>query len=142
MTTIVVNLPNKSPYSVKDQAKASKATKFIGQGSPKSSTEAYRAAYAAVGLANCGTYSSEDVVFISAEGARSGRLDIDREEIFKAIKAGATLITDNITDRTRPYNVGERDLAFYLHTNRYREDPSGTWKPVKVGIHSSLSMLI
>ena len=45
----------------KDQAKSDKATKFIGQGSPRSSTAAYAKAWGE--RANSGTYSASDTVF-------------------------------------------------------------------------------
>ena len=68
-----VILPVTGPYTAKDQRKANAANKFIGRGSPRSSTNAYAIAFG--DAANCGEYTSEDVVFVSAEGARSGRIN-------------------------------------------------------------------
>ena len=80
-------LPHTGPYTTKDQGKWTRATKMIGRGSARSSTQRYAQALAA--LANSGNYTAADVVFISAEGDRSGRLDPDWTEIDRAIQAGA-----------------------------------------------------
>lgn len=117
----------KTRYFGKDQAKAARANKFIGRGSEGSSTEAYREA---VGRwANVGSYTAEDVVFISAEGAREGRVDPNFREIQRAIDAGATLVTDNARDRERRYNFGERQVAHYLRSRGYEEVEPGVWRP-------------
>ena len=116
------------PYTVKDQLKADRANKFIGRGSDRSSTNQYRKDYG--DNANCGVYESTDVVFISAEGARRGRLDPDAEELKLAVKAKVTFITDGDYDRQRPYNYGERQIAFFLNKCGYQEVSSGVWKPV------------
>ena len=122
-----VKLTGKSPYLAKDQAKADKATKFIGQGSAQSSTAQYAKDFGE--SANTGTYTSDDVVFVSAEGNRKGRLPIDKAELRKATKAGATIITDKDTDRNRPYNVGEREVIAELALEGYEEVTPGEWKP-------------
>lgn len=121
----MVHLNGTSPYAAKDQRKADVATKFIGRGSPTSSTAKYARAFGA--LANCGTYSASDAVFISAEGARRGRESIDRDEIKRAADAGVTFITDNRYDRERSYNVGEREVAALLVTLGYPLSNNGTW---------------
>ncbi len=124
-----VVLPITGPYTAKDQRKANVANKFIGRGSPRSSTNAYAAAYGA--NANCGVYTSTDVVFISAEGARSGRLDPDFDEIKRACDADVTFITDDPANRMRSYNVGERQVAEFLTTQGYRESRPGVWSRSK-----------
>lgn len=120
-----VVLPITGPYTAKDQRKANAANKFIGRGSPRSSTNAYAQAYG--DNANCGVYTSSDVVFISAEGARSGRVDPDFDEIKRACDANARFITDDITNRSRPYNVGERQVATFLEQQGYRETRPCIW---------------
>lgn len=120
-----VTLPITGPYTAKDQRKANAANKFIGRGSPRSSTNAYAAAYG--DNANCGAYTSSDVVFISAEGNRSGRLDPDFNEIKRACDANARFITDDATNRARPYNVGERQVAAFLVSQGYQESRPGIW---------------
>lgn len=114
-----------NPYTQKDLLKAKKATKFIGQGSPASSTHKYR--IAAGDLANCEVYSSEDVVFVSAEGARKNRISINTKELTIAANAGVTFITDTPTDRNRPYNVGEREVEDLLLSLGYADNGFGVW---------------
>jgi len=121
-----VTLTGKSSYVTKDQLKANKANKFIGRGSETSSTNQYAKDFK--DSANTGTYSSSDTVFISAEGARKDRIAPDFNEIKKAIKAGATFITDNKEDRLRDYNIGEREVVAYLQQNRYTEVEPGVWR--------------
>lgn len=122
-----VTLTTKNKYGEKDQAKADLATKFIGQGSETSSTNQYAQDFG--DKANTGTYTANDIVFVSAEGARNNRKKPNYAELDKAIKAGATFITDNQADRERSYNVGEREVAKYLTDNGYVETKSGTWTP-------------
>lgn len=114
-----------NPYARKDVQKARGATKFIGRGSPASSTNRYM--IAAGDLANCGQYVAADVVFVSAEGARRGRIAIDQVELAKAAAAGATFVTDSIVDRNRAYNVGERDVAAFLRAHGYADRDTGRW---------------
>jgi len=116
----MVQLTAKTQYAAKDQKKADLANKFIGRGSIRSSTNQYGVDYGA--MANCGDYvAGRDIVFISAEGNRSGRVDPDFEEISKALSAGVTVITDNPASRSRGYNIGERQVALFLLENRYVE---------------------
>ena len=122
-----VILPQTSPYTAKDQAKSDKATQFIGRGSARSSTAAYAAAWG--DRANTGVYSNKDVVFVSAEGNRAGRITPDWRLIKAAADAGATFITDKASDRARPYNVGERSVAEALQRLGYEESAPGTWTP-------------
>lgn len=116
----------RSPYFEKDIRKASYCNKFIGRGNPWSSTGKY--ARAAGDLANCGVYSSDDVVMISSEGDRPGRTPPDADEIGRAAAAGAKFITDSKADRSRPYNVGEREVEGILRGLGYTN--SGCfWRP-------------
>lgn len=115
----MIHLTSRGPYTAKDQLKADVATKFIGRGSRASSTNAYR--IDAGVLANCGQYHRYDIVFISAEGNRTGRLSADFSELDRAVSAHATFITDSEYHRNREYNIGEREVAEYLRTNGYVE---------------------
>ncbi len=119
----------RNSFGYKDQMKADISNKFIGRGSAASSTNQYAKDYG--DKANTGNYVSSDVVFISAEGNRTGRLLPDVTEIVKACEAGATLVTDSPYHRNRQYNVGERFVADllikqgceeFIHTNY------STWK--------------
>lgn len=120
-----VILPQISRYAAKDQAKSDRANKFIGRGSPGSSTAAYAEAWG--DRANVGEYSPEDTVFISVNGNRPGALTPPWPEIKKAMSAGATLITDVPADRNRSFNTGERAVAEFLDGNGYFEESPGTW---------------
>lgn len=118
-----------NPYRYKDAQKFSSITKFIGKGSDSSSTEAYRRALAPI--ANTGSYDAGDIVGVSVEGKRRYRIPLDTVELQKAIDAEALIITDNYTDRSRRYNMGEREVADYLHDHRYREtNGGGIWLPM------------
>ena len=121
----MIVLPKTSPYTAKDQRKADQCNKFIGRGSPRSSTHSYMLAYGA--LANCGEYTKTDKVFISAEGMRNGRLNPSVEEITLAANADVTFITDTESDRNRPYNVGERQVVAILEKLNYFEIQQGKW---------------
>lgn len=123
-------LTKKSPYAYKDQCKADVAGKFIGVGSPNSSTNQYAKDYGE--YANTGIYDQHDSIFISAEGNRSGRINPNFDEIGLAIKAGAILITDTPYNRNRSYNVGERQVAAFLEMHNYQEsvqDYYSIWTP-------------
>lgn len=116
----MVQLTIKTKHAFKDQKKADQANKFIGIGSLESSTNQYRKDYG--DMANCGVYDEdEDIVFISAEGNRTGRIDPDFNEINLAIKAKVTILTDNPYNRNRSYNVGERQVAKFLEEHGYTE---------------------
>jgi hypothetical protein len=119
----LVKLKGKTKYTSKDQAKSDRANAFIGRGSEKSSTAQYAKDWG--GLANKGNYSSDDVVFVSVEGNREGRLSFDKAEVDKAISAGVTFVVDGTQDRARDYNVGERELFDYLTEKGYREIEDG-----------------
>ena len=116
-----------SPYLAKDQRKSDLADKFIGRGSFRSSTNQYRIDWGI--LANSGSYTDEDIVFISAEGNRSNRVKPNYNEIDLAIAALASFITDDRLNRSRNYNIGEREVAAYLMANNYHEVEPGYWEP-------------
>ena len=129
----MVQLTTKTKHGFKDQKKADQANKFIGRGSANSSTNQYRKDYG--DMANCGVYNEdEDIVFISAEGNRTGRIDPDFNEINLAIKAKVTILTDNPYNRNRSYNKGERQVAEYLQEHGYTETihtHCSAWYPPK-----------
>lgn len=127
-----VDLGTSGPYTKKDQAKSDQATKFIGRGSERSSTAKYAKAWGE--RANTGAYTSADVVFVSAEGNRSGRVSPDLDEIGRAVEARATIITDDKANREREYNVGEREVAKFLTSKGYRETSPGRWTSASTNI--------
>ena len=127
-----ITLTATSPYVGKDQRKANIATKFIGRGSPTSSTAQYAKDFGA--LANCGQYAKDDLVFVSVEGNRRGRIGLDTSEVDKAIAARATFVADNQYHRSRPYNVGEKELVSYLMQAGYKNfefRDYAEWRPTR-----------
>lgn len=122
-----VTLKGSSPYLAKDQAKSDRANKFIGRGSPGSSTASYAESWG--DRANTGEYAKNDTVFISVNGNRPGAITPPWAEIKKAMLGSATLITDKPVDRARPFNSGERAVAEFLNNNGYVETAPGTWTP-------------
>lgn len=132
-----VKLTDTGGYTSKDQQKAASATKFIGRGSKGSSTDTYAKDFGR--LANAGAYTPGDVVFISSNGSRDDRVAPDFAEISKAIAAGARFVTDDPAGRSRPYNVGEREVADFLRENGYHEASANgmsTWaaSPVEASV--------
>ena len=121
-----VILPITGPYTAKDQAKSDKATCFIGRGSPASSTAKYAKAWG--DRANKGSYTEDDVVFVSVEGNRRNRIPLNHEEMKRAANANARFITDTPYHRYRLYNVGEREAAALLQDIGYTEVTPGFWK--------------
>jgi len=117
-------------YRFKDAEKFTNITRFIGRGSLNSSTNAYASALAQI---TAGDYVEGDIIGVSAEGNRRGRVLFDKNEMLKAVNTeGVTFITDDYDNRSRPYNVGERDVMLFLLAHGYR-DPTGTgvWKRTK-----------
>lgn len=113
-------------FTEKDDAKAQRASKYIGRGSERSSTRAYEKAIGET-RSNCGSYGPSDVVWISAEGNRRGRIAPDFAEIGKACAASAKIITDTPEHRARSYNVGEREVASFIQAQGYVEVEAGLW---------------
>ena len=119
----------------KDQLKAKFATKFIGFGLPGSSTARY--AEDAGAVANTGSYTSDDIVFVSINGKRATMKELKPyyertlKELEKAVAAAATIVTDDATNRVRPYNIGEREVAAFLRKKGYDDaDGKGVWRKV------------
>jgi hypothetical protein len=136
-------------YTKKDMAKAALANRFIGHGSGDSYTEMYAQASGAAlvpdrAAAAADPFKSTDIVMVSAEGARRGRYPVvDKagnltqrySALQDAVDAKATIVADNLADRSRRYNVGERELATWLNKAGYAEildwkgEGTGVWRP-------------
>ena len=122
----------------KDQYKSDNSTKFIGRG-VGATGEYARLSQEAGKPVNSGKYSSSDIVFISANGARSNRLSPDLNEIQKAINVGAQFLTDAKARRPEggnPYNIGEQEVADFLRSKGYTETEEfnglvARWKPAQ-----------
>jgi exodeoxyribonuclease-5 len=120
--TTRLNITSANSVDKKAAIKGAMANKFIGfaDGIFNSSTGKY--AQQAGDKANTGNYTSDDVVFVSIPGKR-GNEDVRHQqqdrtiaEALKALKAGATLLTDNKAyTENSTYNEGEKRLAKALN---------------------------
>lgn len=120
--TTHLNITPANSVDKKAAIKGAMANKFIGfaDGIFNSSTGKY--AQQAGDKANTGNYTSNDVVFVSIPGKR-GNEDVRHQqqdrtiaEALKALKAGATLLTDNKAyTENSTYNEGEKRLAKALN---------------------------
>lgn len=113
-------------YQLKDIRKFRGCNKLIARGHGSSGL------YAEIceDACNFGDYDSTDVVGVSVNGKRSGRLPLDKAELRKACEVGAMIIGDNPYDRNRRYNVGEKELETALLELGYEEmDFDGIWVP-------------
>jgi len=151
MTEKIKSVINKTAkkWLPKEQVKTKIATQFIGEGSKGSSTDNYQKMYAEEGVANTGNYTSNDIIYVSSNGKRGGRVNPVKDGVLqgafknidKAIKAGASIVMDTAAhlkltgvkdDGTIGYNIGEVALAKYLSENGYeRQGNTGVWKPTK-----------
>lgn len=120
-----LNITPANSVDKKAAIKGAMANKFIGfaDGIFNSSTGKY--AQQAGDKANTGNYTSDDVIFVSIPGKR-GNEDVRHQqqdrtitEALKALKAGATLLTDNKAyTENSTYNEGEKRLAKALNDAR------------------------
>lgn len=110
-------------YLSKDQTKCTLATKFIGRGN--GATGEYLRLISEAGYpCNCGEYDKDDIVFVSVNGKRKGRMPLDVNEVMLAIKARASIVADAKNRRPEggnPYNIGEQELADLLREQGYTE---------------------
>ena len=120
--TTRLNITPANSVDKKAAIKGAMANKFIGfaDGIFNSSTGKY--AQQARDKANTGNYTSDDVVFVSIPGKRGNeevrhqQQDRTIAEALKALKAGATLLTDNKAyTENSTYNEGEKRLAKALN---------------------------
>lgn len=128
-----VSFPEGNSHKGKDEKKFNQLgglTKFIGFGT--GSTGLY--AKALVAIANKETYTENDIVGVSVNGKRPGRVPVrgtDVERLVRAAaQAGATIIADEEKNRT-DYNLGERELAELLRELGYSDtNGNGVWRPI------------
>lgn len=114
-----------SHYQKKDINKFKDCTKLIARGSGSTGLYARVCAH----ICNKGSYKASDRVAVSVNGNRPDRKDVNYLELDRALEANATIVTDTLSDRSRPYNVGERNLAEYLTNNNYSDSKGvGIWK--------------
>ena len=134
--------PSAAKWVDKEGAKFDVATQAISDGTKDSTAGFVKDFYG--DKANTGTYTKDDVVYLSTNGNRAGRvvpvkngeLQGAYKNIDKAIEAGAKFVADTSKHlaNTGKYNVGEVELAEYLRSKGYvREDKAGygLWGPGK-----------
>lgn len=127
-------------HTAKELIKAKMANKFIGKGSVNSSTHRYMQVYG--DKANMIEYTADDVVWVSSNGKRNGRVDPlgsdgIKTELDSAIDAGATIVMDTEAHigKTGGYNIGEKALEEYMLSKGYARDSSsgaGVWTKQEV----------
>jgi len=111
-------------YGKKDLDKFRNCTKLISRGVKGSASDRY----SEHPLANTGQYHENDVVGISVNGKRNGRIGFDKDEIILATKSVKGFVTDNFFDRSREFNIGEREVAVFLESLGYHEyEDTGKW---------------
>ena len=126
--------PSAAKWVDKEVAKFDVATQAISDGTNNSTAGFVKDFYG--DNANTGTYTKDDVVYLSTNGNRIGRivpvkngvLQGAYKNIDKAIEAGAKFVADTSKHlaSTGKYNVGEVELAEYLQSKGYiREDKDG-----------------
>ena len=126
--------PSAAKWADKEVAKFDVATQAISDGTNNSTAGFVKDFYG--DNANTGTYTKDDVVYLSTNGNRIGRvipvkngvLQGAYKNIDKAIEAGAKFVADTSKHlaSTGKYNVGEVELAEYLQSKGYtREDKTG-----------------
>ena len=129
----------------KEVAKFDVSTQAISDGTNNSTAGFVKDFYG--DKANTGTYTKDDVVYLSTNGDRRGRivpvkngvLQGAYKNIDKAIEAGAKFVADTSRhlSSTGKYNIGEVELAEYLQSKGYsREDKDGygLWSTIKTSI--------
>lgn len=122
---------------IKDQYKANISEAFIGIGVMGSSTDLYRKAYTAIGKANHRSFDEGELVFISSNGKRPGRIGISAilPHLRALVLGSGIAITDNQVNTERSYNIGEREVARFLSDSgyyRFNFNDFGIWLPPKL----------
>lgn len=108
-------------FRAKDRAKFSCCNKLITRGAPGTSSDYYEK-FGIEGLVlkiNPKVFLATDIVGISANGLRRTRVEPDFELINAAMLVDAVIVLDGKENRSRPYNLGEREVAAYLRKHGY-----------------------
>lgn len=121
-------------YFKKDQAKFKECTHLIAVGVVGSSSYFYsKNGIQGLNLAtSLATVNGDSIVGISTNGDRPDRKLFPTTVLDYLIGLGCTIITDNLYHRSRPYNIGEREVAEYLANNGYKcrdTTKNGIWRP-------------
>ena len=136
--------PSAKKHLKKEQVKTKIATQFIGKGAEGSSTYNYMRMYQKEGVANTTKYTKDDIIYVSSNGKRKGRVNPVKDGVLqgvyknidKAIEVGAKIVMDTAAhlEATSGYNIGEVALANYMRDNGYqRVGETGVWEKVWEG---------
>lgn len=148
--------PTAKGHLPKELNKYNASTQAIADGR-RNSTADFINRFFGSNLSNTGKYNKDDVVFISTNGDRTGRvipivngeLQGAYKNIDLAIAAGASFVadTENHLKKTSKYNVGEIDIANYLESKgykRYNQNSKGYgfWKKVSTDNNENQKTMI
>lgn len=64
---------------------------------------------------------AKSIVGLSTNGSRPDRVTFPVEQLEWLKNVGCRLVTDNYRHRSRPYNIGEREIAEWLTKNGYAD---------------------
>ena len=64
---------------------------------------------------------AKSIVGLSTNGSRPDRVTFPVEQLEWLKSVGCRLVTDNYRHRSRPYNIGEREIAEWLTKNGYAD---------------------
>ena len=71
------------------------------------------------------TFESSDVVGVSVNGKRYGRISFDRNLVLAAIASKVTFVADNSAYRNNGFNIGEIELYDFLLKHGYKYTDCG-----------------
>lgn len=121
----------KTGHQEKDKRKFACCTKLITDGKVGSSSREYwlhLKAYNPEAL-DMSAAGPDDIVGISVNGQRTGRLsfhDWHKGQVEEAIRNGVEyFVLDKPIDRSRNFNIGEREAADYLRWRGFKGDRHG-----------------
>jgi hypothetical protein len=135
-TTTIMPIANRvkpRPNNVhhkKDIEKFAVCNKLISRGVANSSSANYaNNPLAYLGMSsdcvNPTSFDSSDVVGVSVNGKRYGRISFDRALVLTAITARVTFVADNTAYRHNGFNIGEIELYNFLLNNGYEYTDCG-----------------
>lgn len=109
----------KELYRKKDQVKFQRCTGIITRGAIGSSSYEYMKDSSILGITNINPteFKDTDIIGVSVNGARRGRVTFDRKLVLAVLNAGAVIVKDNKAHTSRGYNIGEQELEKFLVEN-------------------------
>ena len=103
-------------FKNKDIEKFSICNAIISRGAYMSSSYKYSNDSSILGIEriNDDSYSDTDIVGVSVNGKRKGRLSFDKNLVKTALLSGAVIVKDNEYHTNRSFNIGEKELETFL----------------------------